>query len=65
MGLDEWRIHKPVKHGDTIEVATTPIEKRLTSKGGRGIVIFNRDILNQHGETVHSMKSSNMYLCRP
>ncbi|MDP7549282.1 MAG: MaoC/PaaZ C-terminal domain-containing protein, partial [Alphaproteobacteria bacterium] len=65
MGLDEWRIHKPVKHGDTIEVATTPIEKRLTSKGGRGIVIFNRDILNQHGETVHSMKSSNLYLCRP
>jgi acyl dehydratase len=65
MGLDEWRIHKPVKHGDTIEVAMTPIEKRLTSKGGQGIVVFNRDILNQHGETVHSMKSSNMYLCRP
>ena len=65
MGLDEWRIHKPVKHGDTIEVATTPIEKRLTSKGGQGIVTFDRIILNQHGETVHSMKTSNMYRCRP
>ena len=64
MGLDQWRIHKPVKHGDTLEVANTVTEKRLTSKGDKGIVTFRREIRNQHGETVHSMLSSAMYLCR-
>jgi acyl dehydratase len=64
LGLDEWRIHKPVKHGDTIEVAATPTEKRLTSKGNQGIVSFDRKILNQRGETVQTMKVTSMYRCR-
>ena len=45
LGLDEWRIHKPVKHGDTIEVVTTPTEKRLSSKGDQGIVTTKRDVI--------------------
>ena len=32
--------------------------------GGSGIVSFRREIRNQHGEAVHSMTASNMYLCR-
>ena len=64
MGVDAWRIHKPVKHGDTIEVVMTVTEKRRTSKGDKGIVSFRREIRNQHGEAVHSMTASNMYLCR-
>jgi acyl dehydratase len=65
LGLDEWRIHKPVKHGDTIEVATTPTEKRLSSKGDQGIVTTKREVLNQNGDVVHSMKLTSMYRCRP
>ena len=65
LGLDEWRIHKPVKHGDTIEVVTTPTEKRLSSKGDQGIVTTKRDVMNQHGELVHSMKLTSLYRCRP
>ena len=65
LGLDEWRIHKPVKHGDTIEVVTTPTEKRLSSKGDQGIVTTKRDVVNQHGEVVHSMKLTILYRCRP
>ena len=42
----------------------TVTEKRRTSKGDRGIVTFSREIRNQHGEAVHSMIASNMYLCR-
>ena len=64
LGADKWRIHKPVKHGDTIHVVATVIDKRPTSKGDKGIVTFRREIRNQHGETVHSMLSSAMYLCR-
>ncbi|MCA8927640.1 MAG: MaoC family dehydratase N-terminal domain-containing protein [Alphaproteobacteria bacterium] len=65
MGTDDWRIHKPVKHGDTLEVINTPVEKRLTSDGKRGIVVFHREIRNQRGEAVHTMKSSSLYRCRP
>lgn len=64
MGIDNWRILKPVKHGDTIEVANTVTAKRRTSKGDRGIVTFERAILNQRGEIVHEMTTANMHLCR-
>ena len=57
-------MHKPVKHGDTLEVVATVTDKRRTSKGDRGIVCFKREIRNQRGEAVHSMNASNMYLCR-
>jgi acyl dehydratase len=64
MGTDEWRIHLPVKHGDTLEVINTPSEKKLTKDGRRGIVIFDREIRNQRGEAVHTMKTSCLYRCR-
>ncbi|MEQ9122934.1 MAG: acyl dehydratase, partial [Alphaproteobacteria bacterium] len=64
MGVDDWRIHAPVKHGDTIDVVMTPTEKRLTSKGDRGIVTFRREIRNQRGEAVHTMTGASMYRCR-
>ena len=64
MGVDQWRVLKPVKHGDTLEVANTVMDKRRTSKGDRGIVHFKRIILNQRAEAVHEMISSSMYLCR-
>src|SRR5262249_23712248 len=64
LGIDAWRIHKPVKHGDTLEVVMTVTDKRRTSKGDKGIVFFKREIRNQHGQPVHSMNACNMYLCR-
>jgi len=36
-----------------------------TSKGNQGIVVFDRKIKNQRGETVHSMITTLMYRCRP
>ncbi|WP_042876681.1 MaoC/PaaZ C-terminal domain-containing protein [Cupriavidus necator] len=65
LGLDKWRMHLPVKAGDTIQVFITPTEKKLTSSGKQGIVICDRIVKNQRGETVHSMVISLMYKCRP
>lgn len=65
LGLDNWRIHLPVKHGDTIHMVVTTTEKRPTSKGDRGIVTFRREIFNQRDEIVQSMETTSMYLCRP
>jgi acyl dehydratase len=42
----------------------TVTDKRRTSKGDKGIVAFKREIRNQHGEAVHSMQASNLYLAR-
>ena len=63
-GLDNWRMHLPVKAGDTIHAVITPTTKKLTSSGQQGIVGCERLVMNQRGETVHSMTISNMYRCR-
>lgn len=65
LGVDKWRMHVPVKHGDTIHVVFKPVEKRLTSKGNQGVVVFDRLIKNQRGEVVQSMVTTLMYRCRP
>lgn len=65
LGVDKWRIHLPVKHGDTLQVVNIPSEKRSTSRAGQGIVVLDRIVLNQRGETVHSMVVTLLYRCRP
>ena len=65
LGVDKWRIHAPVKHGDTLHVIQTVLSKRPSSKGGRGIVTFLRRIINQRDEVVQSLEITNMFLSRP
>ncbi|MDH1675983.1 MaoC/PaaZ C-terminal domain-containing protein [Comamonas aquatica] len=65
LGLDAWRMHLPVKAGDTIHAVITPKEKKPTSSGKQGIVIFDRIVKNQRDEVVQSMVLSLMYKCRP
>ena len=65
LGIDKWRVHKPVKHGDTIHQIARVLEKRPTSKADKGIVVFLREIKNQRDEVVHSLEVTSMYLCRP
>lgn len=64
LGLDAWRMHQPVKAGDTIHAVITPKEKKLTSSAKQGIVIFDRIVKNQRDEVVQSMVLSLMYKCR-
>ncbi|APZ55341.1 MaoC/PaaZ C-terminal domain-containing protein [Salipiger abyssi] len=65
IGIDEWRMLKPVLHGDTVHMKTTVLEKRLTSKPGRGIVKVKREFKNQRDEVVQTMMATFMYKCRP
>jgi len=65
LGVDKWRVHLPVKHGDTIHVVQTVTEMRTTSKPDKGIVTFDRQIRNQRDEVVQSAIATNMYLRRP
>lgn len=45
-------VKAPTVVGDTIHVECEVIERRLTSKGDRGLVRFANKVLNQRGETV-------------
>ncbi len=61
LGIDEWRMHAPVKHGDTVHMRATVESKKETSKPDRGIVFFKREFVNQRDEVVQSMKTTIMY----
>lgn len=61
LGIDEWRMHGPVKHGDTVHMRATVEGKKETSKPDRGVVTFKREFVNQHGTVVQSMKATIMY----
>lgn len=61
LGIDEWRMHAPVIHGDTMHMRAIVESKKETSKPDRGIVTFKREFVNQRGEVVQSMKATIMY----
>lgn len=65
LGIDKWRIHAPVKAGDTLHLVMEVIETRPTSQGDRGVVGFRREIVNQRGVAVHTMEVQCMYLRDP
>lgn len=65
LGIDSWRMHTPVKHGDTLFMRSTVLAKRETSKPDRGVVTFQRDFVNQHGDNVQTMTATFLYRRRP
>ncbi|RKT26610.1 acyl dehydratase [Paraburkholderia sp. RAU2J] len=66
-GIDEIRWLKPVRVGDTITMMNVVIDKRVSeSKPDRGIVSTRWEGINQHGETVITVRSKGMFgLRRP
>ncbi len=64
-GVDEVRWLRPVRPGDRLRVRLTVIEtKRSQSKPDRGIVRAQQEMINQHGETVMSLRSMSLSKCR-
>ncbi|MBI3966338.1 MAG: MaoC family dehydratase N-terminal domain-containing protein [Chloroflexi bacterium] len=60
LGLDEFRISKPVATGDTVHVELEVVEARETKRADRGIVKTRHEVKNQHGETVMSFYATRM-----
>jgi len=65
LGVDEWRLVNPVKHGDTIHLVARVASKKETSKRDRGVVVFDRRIVKQDGIVVQTMRTTLMYRRRP
>jgi len=47
-----WSFLLPIKIGDTVHVVQRVKEMRETSKADRGLVTFEKELINQRGETV-------------
>jgi len=52
MAIRELQFREPVFIGDTIRVRTKVVEKQAKGRGRRGVVTWQRRILNQHGKVV-------------
>ena len=65
LGIDNWRLINPVKHGDTIRMHSKVIDKKETSKPDRGVVTFERRCVKQDGTVAQEMKATLMYRRRP
>lgn len=61
LGISDWRFLKPVRLGDTISIAFRIAELRESrSSPDRGILTFEVEVVNQHGEVVQSGRKSLM-----
>ena len=65
LGLDEFRVAKPVYVGDTIHLNVVTKEMRTTRRDDRGIVIAAHSVNNQRDETVLSCIVTRMIRRRP
>ena len=66
LGMTEVRFPKPVFHGDTLRARTIVHAKRKSrSRPDAGIVEFEHQGINQHGEVVAICRRAGLMKCRP
>ncbi len=63
LGL-ECRWKKATRIGDTLRVRLTVSELKRTAKGERGVVVLNRDAVNQDGDVVMESVWTLLIKCR-
>jgi acyl dehydratase len=54
MEIREWKFLDPVFIGDTIRMKTKVLEKEERSRGKRGVITWERQIVNQHDKAVET-----------
>jgi acyl dehydratase len=52
LGIREWQFRGPVFIGDTIRVRSKVVEVEARSRGRRGVITWERQIINQEGKVV-------------
>jgi acyl dehydratase len=52
LSLRDWQFKEPVFAGDTLHVVTRVVAKEARSRGRRGVITWQRQILNQDGKVV-------------
>lgn len=64
LGWDAVRFRKPLLAGDTVHVSFNVIEKRLSSRGGRGVLTEEVRLINQHGDVVIDARHAALILTK-
>lgn len=64
LGWDQVRFLQAVVAGDTVYVAFKFVGKRMSGKGGRGVVTEAIRLVNQRGEPVIEAQHTALVLCR-
>lgn len=64
LGLENGKFLAPVYPGDSLSTEVEVIEKRITSKPERGIVIFRDHVLNHEGVEVFQIDKITLISCR-
>jgi acyl dehydratase len=59
----EWRMNAPVRVGDTIHSRSRTAVKRSMREGG--VVVEEREVINQRGEVVHQGRFTFLVAKRP
>lgn len=57
IGMDEVRWTKPVRPGDTLTSEVEIVDRSVVPKRGRGRVVLQHTVRNQHGEVVLTFRA--------
>jgi len=65
MAIREWTFKEPVFAGDTVHTRCKVLEKELRGRGRRGVITWQRRILNQESNVVQEGTTITMVETRP
>jgi acyl dehydratase len=65
LSVGNVKASRPVLKGDTIHARVRLIEKRLSSRGDRGVVVTAHEVLNQRDEVVMEYEMTRLIAVRP
>lgn len=65
LGISDWKMLAPVKHGDTIRMESEVVDRKASRKPDRGSVTFHRKVFNQRDELVQEMTAAVLYRTKP
>jgi acyl dehydratase len=65
LGWDQVRFLRSVVAGDAVHVAFSFVDKRPSSRPGRGVVTEALQLINQHGDIVIDARHAALLACRP
>jgi acyl dehydratase len=52
LSIREWHFREPIFIGDTIRVRSTVLEKEVRARGRRGVITWQRQVINQENKVV-------------
>jgi 3-hydroxybutyryl-CoA dehydratase len=64
LNIRDWQFKAPVFIGDTIRVRTRILEKELRARGRRGVITWERQLVNEGGKVVQEGVILTLVDCR-